>query len=68
MWAVIFCRPLFLAAQLENPHSGRGCPQQVSKVNSHIWRGAGGGQSVSTLLGTYQVLEVIRGLDPSCMG
>ena len=37
MQAVVLCRPLFLAAQLEHPHSGKGCPQQVSKVNSHIW-------------------------------
>ena len=45
MQAVAFCRPLFLDAQLEHPHSLKGCksragtypsPQQVSKVNSHI--------------------------------
>ena len=36
-----FLRPLFLAAQLEPPHSWRGCPQQLSKGNSHIW-GMGG--------------------------
>ena len=47
--AVIVLRPVFLAAQLEPPHSGKECrscagnyphPQQVSKVNSHL-RGAG---------------------------
>ena len=37
MWAVVFLRPLFLAVQFEPPPSGRGCPQQASKVNSHIW-------------------------------
>ena len=37
MQAVVFCRPLLLAAQLESPHSGRGCLQQVSMLNSHIW-------------------------------
>ena len=37
MQAVVFPRPLFLAAQLEPPHSRKGCPQQVSKVNRHIW-------------------------------
>ena len=41
MQAVVFQRPLFLAAQLEHPDSGRGCPQQVSKVNSPFW-GLGG--------------------------
>ena len=37
MQAVVSHRPLFLAAQLEPPPSGRGCPLQVSRVNSHIW-------------------------------
>ena len=47
MQAVVFFRPLFLAAQLEHPHSGRGCPQ-VSKVNSHIWGVHGGCLSPSS--------------------
>ena len=47
MQAVVFCRPLFLAGQLEHPHSGRGCPQ-VSKVNSHIWGVHGGCLSPSS--------------------
>ena len=47
MQAVVFCRPLLLAAQLEHSYSGRGRPQQVSRVNRHIW-GVGG--SVSILL------------------
>ena len=51
MQAVFFHRPLFLAAQLEHPHTGRGCPQQVSQVNCSGW-GVWG--SVSILLGTYQ--------------
>ena len=50
MQAVVFRRQLFPAAQLEHPDSGRGCPQQVSKVNSHIWGVAG---PISVLLGTY---------------
>ena len=32
-----FHRPLFLAAQVEPLPSGRGCPQQVSRMKSHIW-------------------------------
>ena len=52
MQAVVFQRPLFLAAQLESPHSGKGCAQQVSNVNGHIW-GWGWG-FFSVLLGTYQ--------------
>ena len=43
MQAVVFCRPVLLAAQVKHPYSGRGCPQQVSKANSHICRGGGGG-------------------------
>ena len=42
MRAVVFHRPWFLAAQLEPPHSGRGCPQQVSKGNRPIWGLRGG--------------------------
>ena len=37
MQAVVFLRPLFLATQLDHPHPGRGYPQQVSKVSSHMW-------------------------------
>ena len=56
MQAVVFHGPLVLAAQLEPPHSGRGCrscvgpypcPQHVSKGNSHI-RWVGGGLSPSS--------------------
>ena len=47
MQAVVSHKPLFLAAQLEPPPSGRGCPLQVSRVNSHIW-GLGGGLSLSS--------------------
>ena len=48
MQAVVSCRPLFLAAQFEPPHSRKGCPQQVSKVSSHI-QGCVCGRSVSIL-------------------
>jgi len=41
-----FLRPLFPVAQLEPPHSRRGCPQQVSKGNSHIWGVRVGGVSL----------------------
>ena len=34
--AFVFHRPLFLVAHLEHPHSRKGCPQQVSKVDSHM--------------------------------
>ena len=59
MQAVVFRRPLLLAAQLEPPHSGRGCPQQVSKMNIHIW---GLGRSGYILLGTYQVNSPVPAL------
>ena len=42
-----FLHVIVSLAQLEHAHSGRWCPQQVSKMNRHIW-GLG---SVSTLLG-----------------
>ena len=48
MQAVLYCRTLFLAAQLEHPHLGEDaylvypCPKQVSKVNCHIQGGSEG--------------------------
>ena len=38
--------PQVVVSQIEHPHSGKGCPQQVSKGNSHIWGVRVGGVSL----------------------
>ena len=38
--------PQVVVSQIEHPHSGKGCPQQVSKGNSHF--GEFGGYSPSS--------------------
>lgn len=57
MQAVVLLRPLFLTAQVEHPHYDKvcksdarpyPCPQQVSKVNSHIGGWGSGGLSPSS--------------------
>ena len=46
----------FPATQLEHPHSGKGCPQQVSRCTAIL------GGSVSILLGTYHSSLLLYGI------